>query len=137
MQKVVGIGIILGTLGTAACILFLLNRRAEADEERPRLPYHSETNNRWSRHQDSLTRERQTGGLEQLGHGGVTEEQPSMVQGQTKSEHGLRLQPQQDGNDRVVHETDDVWLELLAADLPARRNRCLRPPCGEVRPRSQ
>lgn len=141
MQKVVGIGIILGT--AAACIYFLPKRWAEADEEGPRLPYHSETDQRWSRDQDSLTlvtREHQSGGQEQQEQqeqGGLTEEQPSVVQDQIKSEDGLRLQPQQDGIDWVVHEADDVWFELVAADLPAQRNRCLSPPCGEVRPLSQ
>lgn len=143
MQKVVGIDII---LGTAANICFLPKRWVGADEEGPRPPHHSEADQRWSRDQDSLslvTRERQSGGQElqeqqeQLEQRGLTEEQPSVVPGRVKSEDGLRLQPQQDGDEWVVHEADDVWLALVAADQPAQRSRCLSPPCGEVRPLSQ
>lgn len=146
MLKVAGI---LNILGAAACIfLYLLPKRwAEGDGAGPRLPSRSETDERRSRDQNNLTlttREHQSEGQEQQGHqqeqqeeeqeqGGLREEKPSVLQDQTKSgEDGPGTRPQQDGIDGAVHEADDVWLELVAAGLPAQRNRCITPPCGEV-----
>lgn len=161
-RKVVGVGIVI--LGTAVCNFSLLkSRETEADEGGPRrLRYRSETDHPpWSRDQHNLTlvtREHRSGRREQQQeqqeqqeakeqqggqpegqNGGLTGEKLSLVaQDQTESERRLRPHPQQDvgGDGRAarVHEADDVWLELAAADKPAQRNRCHSPPCAEVRP---
>lgn len=138
-QKVVGVGIV---LGTAANIFFLPKRwGVGADEERPRLPRRSETDQRrWSRDRDNLTpvtREPRGGRgqehREQEEQRGLAEGWPSVAQDRVKSEDAHRLQPQQAGVEPTFRDADDVWLQLAAAGLPAHRNRCLSPPCGEVR----
>lgn len=137
--KCVGICII---LGTAACICSLPEDLAEAGEEGPWRRYRSKPDHHRDRHRRRLRdhvrlkqsiRENQSGRQEQQ----ERSDQLPVVGARNNSEDEPRHQPQQDGDGWVVYGADDVWVKLVAAVSPAQRNRCLSPPCGEVRTLSQ
>lgn len=142
---VVGVCII---LGTAACMYFVLEGRAQAGKEETRLRHrpkfdrsHRDRDQRRSRYDRGSThvmQEHQTSRREQQDKRGMVE-----VKINNPSEDGPRLQPQQQQQNEDEHDDDRGWVadsadsvlsRLVAAGSPAQRDQCFRPPCDEVRP---